>query len=110
MHQYLAPRLSLVRSPVCGFARDFLFVCLGPLVGCSLVCLGLLCFGRRFACRCFLFARLSFRTLEWYRFVSLTKRQLSLRGPLLHPVSITIFPLIIFSPGAGLLRNPFVPR
>ena len=29
---------------------------------------------------------------------------------ILHPVSITRFPLIIFSPGAGLLRNPFVHR
>ena len=33
----------------------------------------------------------------------------------IHPVSITRFPLIIFSlrifsPGAGLLRNPFVHR
>ena len=28
----------------------------------------------------------------------------------IHPVSITRFPLIIFSPGAGLLRNPFVYR
>ena len=27
---------------------------------------------------------------------------------MLHPVSITRFPLTIFSPGAGLLRNPFV--
>ena len=27
-----------------------------------------------------------------------------------HPVSITRFPLTIFSPGAGLLRNPFVHR
>ena len=29
------------------------------------------------------------------------------RGPALHPVSITRFPLSRFSPGAGLLRNPF---
>ena len=29
---------------------------------------------------------------------------------LLHPVSITRFPLRRFSPGAGLLRNPFVHR
>ena len=28
----------------------------------------------------------------------------------LHPVSITRFPLRRFSPGAGLLRNPFVHR
>ena len=28
----------------------------------------------------------------------------------LHPVSITRFPLTRFSPGAGLLRNPFVHR
>ena len=28
----------------------------------------------------------------------------------LHPVSITRFPLRRFSPGAGLLRNPFVRR
>ena len=27
-----------------------------------------------------------------------------------HPVSITRFPLRRFSPGAGLLRNPFVHR
>ena len=27
-----------------------------------------------------------------------------------HPVSITRFSLRIFSPGAGLLRNPFVQR
>ena len=26
----------------------------------------------------------------------------------IHPVSITRFPLSRFSPGAGLLRNPFV--
>ena len=30
------------------------------------------------------------------------------RLPMLHPVSITRFPLTRFSPGAGLLRNPFV--
>ena len=29
---------------------------------------------------------------------------------LLHPVSITRFPLTRFSPGAGLLRHPFVHR
>ena len=28
----------------------------------------------------------------------------------IHPVSITRFPLIIFSPGAGLLSNMFVHR
>ena len=28
----------------------------------------------------------------------------------LHPVSITRFPLTRFSPGSGLLRNPFVHR
>ena len=28
----------------------------------------------------------------------------------IHPVSITRFPLSRFSPGAGLLRNPFVHR
>ena len=28
----------------------------------------------------------------------------------IHPVSITRFPLRRFSPGAGLLRNPFVHR
>ena len=28
----------------------------------------------------------------------------------IHPVSITRFPLTRFSPGAGLLRNPFVHR
>ena len=28
----------------------------------------------------------------------------------IHPVSITRFPLIRFSPGSGLLRNPFVHR
>ena len=28
----------------------------------------------------------------------------------LHPLSITRFPLIIFSPGAGLLRNPSLHR
>ena len=29
---------------------------------------------------------------------------------IIHPVSITRFPIRIFSPGAGLLRNPFVRR
>ena len=29
------------------------------------------------------------------------------RYDMLHPVSITRFPLSRFSPGAGLLRNPF---
>ena len=29
---------------------------------------------------------------------------------IVHPVSITRFPLRKFSPGAGLLRNPFVHR
>ena len=29
---------------------------------------------------------------------------------IVHPVSITRFPLSRFSPGAGLLRNPFVHR
>ena len=29
---------------------------------------------------------------------------------ILHPVSITRFPLTIFSPGSGLLRNPFFHR
>ena len=29
---------------------------------------------------------------------------------IIHPVSITKFPLRRFSPGAGLLRNPFVHR
>ena len=32
------------------------------------------------------------------------------RPRLLHPVSITRFPLRRFSPGAGLLRNPFFHR
>ena len=31
-------------------------------------------------------------------------------GKKVHPVSITRFPLRRFSPGAGLLRNPFVHR
>ena len=33
-----------------------------------------------------------------------------LRPSELHPVSITRFPLRRLSPGAGLLRNPFVHR
>ena len=32
------------------------------------------------------------------------------KPPLLHPVSITRFPLRRFSPGAGLLRNHFLHR
>ena len=31
-------------------------------------------------------------------------------GTVIHPVSITRFPLRRFSPGAGLLSNPFVHR
>ena len=40
-------------------------------------------------------------------------RSLVLRAifrPRIHPVSIARFPLSRFSPGAGLLRNPFVHR
>ena len=38
------------------------------------------------------------------------RRPAGLRQGGVHPVSITRFPLRRFSPGAGLLRNPFVHR
>ena len=38
------------------------------------------------------------------------KRGQNMASMILHPVSITRFPLTRFSPGAGLLRNPFFHR
>ena len=45
---------------------------------------------------------LSFKTIKTIKTIN------ALLLKLLHPVSITRFPLTRFSPGAGLLRNPFV--
>ena len=42
--------------------------------------------------------------------ISLALSQITQPWILVHPVSITRFPLTRFSPGAGLLRDPFVHR
>ena len=50
-------------------------------------------------------------TYGCYSYLQLSRRaRTRSTSACLHPVSITRFPLRRFSPGAGLLRNPFVHR
>ena len=70
----------------------------------GLLCLRIICF-MFVALLCLLFSCMSYTC-----FVCVVSTWLGRCLYCLHPVSITRFPLRRFSPGAGLLRNPFVHR